>query len=114
MNETKIIKVEANDNNTFKYLYDKWAITWEGLIEEDFSIALREVFEQDAPDQVMIGYLIKGKDMNEHYKLTGDNKYSDDLNIFAIADYGYKLALHYGARWFTDIVDNNERRERGE
>ena len=108
----KIIIVEANDNNTFKFLYDKWAMTWEGLVQEDFITVLKECYEQDNSEQVMIGYWIKGKVMNDHYKLTGDNRYPDDLNIFAIVDYGYKLALHYGARWFTDIVDNNERREK--
>ena len=49
--------------------------------------------------------------MNAHYHLTGTNAYPDDLNIFAI--YPFKgLAMMYGARWFTDIVDNNTRREK--
>ena len=112
MNTTKIIKVDANDNETFQLLYDSWALTWEGLREEDFTLALQECYEQGAPEEVMVGYHIKGRDMNEHYNLTGDNKYPDDLNILAIANYGGRLAFQYGARWFTDIVDNNELREK--
>ena len=81
-------------------------MTWEGLSEESFEEALKECGGENAK-----GYLIKGKDMNAHYHLTGTNAYPDDLNIFAI--YPFKgLAMMYGARWFTDVVDNNTRREK--
>ncbi len=86
-------------------LYDNWAMTWEGLREEDFQLALDTCGVEGAE-----GYLIKGKDMNDIYNLTGNNRYPNDLNIFAI--YPFKgLAIQYGARWFTDIVDNNAARE---
>lgn len=56
------------------------------------------------------GYLIKGKTMNEICHLTGKNAYKKDLNIFAI--YPFKgLAINVGARWMTDIIDNNAYRE---
>ena len=58
-----------------------------------------------------------GKEMNDEYKLTGDNRYRNDLNFLAFSLDGLnigKLAifkLHMGDRWFDDIVDNNARRE---
>jgi hypothetical protein len=48
--------------------------------------------------------------MNDICKLTGDNAYPEDLNIFSI-DKFRGLAIHYGARWMDDIIDNNARRE---
>ena len=98
--------INVNTKEQFDFLYDNWAMTWEGLAEESFEEALKECGGENAK-----GYLIKGKDMNAQYHLTGTNAYPDDLNIFAI--YPFKgLAMRYGARWFTDIVDNNTRREK--
>ena len=88
-----------------KDLYDNSAMTWEGLREEDFGIALDETGADDAN-----GYVTKGKVMNELCHLTGDNAYPDDLNIYSV--YPFKgLAIMYGARWIDDVVDNNARRE---
>lgn len=101
----EIIKVTEKEQ--FDELYKNWAMTWEGLRSEDFEEALDCCGGEGAK-----GYLIKGHDMNRRYRLTGDNRYPEDLNIFAI--YPFKgLAIQFGARWFTDIVDNNRRRERG-
>ena len=98
--------INVNTKEQFDFLYKNWAMTWEGLAEESFEEALEECGGENAK-----GYLIKGKDMNAQYHLTGTNAYPDDLNIFAI--YPFKgLAMMYGARWFTDIVDNNTRREK--
>lgn len=98
--------INVNTKEQFDFLYENWAMTWEGLAEESFEEALKECGGENAK-----GYLIKGKDMNAHYHLTGTNAYPNDLNIFAV--YPFKgLAMMYGARWFTDIVDNNARREK--
>ena len=98
--------INVNTKEQLDFLYDNWAMTWEGLAEESFEEALEECGGENAK-----GYLIKGKNMNKHYHLTGTNAYPDDLNIFAI--YPFKgLAMMYGARWFTDIVDNNARTEK--
>lgn len=58
-----------------------------------------------------------GKDMNDEYNLTGDNRYPDDLTFLAFPldnlNIG-KLAifkLKMRDRWFDDIVDNNLDRE---
>lgn len=89
-----------------KFLYDNWAMTWEGLAEESFEEALDLCGGENAK-----GYLVKGKVMNEICHLTGDNAYPDDLNIFAI--YPFKgLAMQFGARWMYDIIENNAWREK--
>lgn len=88
-----------------KYLYDHSAMTWEGLREQDFEIALKECGAEGAQ-----GYLTSGKVMNELCHLTGDNAYPDDLHIFSITPFK-GLAISVGARWMDDIIDNNARRE---
>ena len=84
-----------------KELYDCSAMTWEGLREEDFELALNECGDANAK-----GYLTTGKVMNELCNLTGDNAYPDDLHIFSIDNFK-GLAISYGARWMDDIIDNN-------
>jgi len=97
--------IEVNGIDELRDLYHKWAMTWEGLCSDDFQIAMQECGTEDTK-----GYLIKGKVMNEICHLTENNAYPDDLNIFAI--YPFKgLAIQYGARWMTDIIDNNADRE---
>jgi len=100
---SEIIKVENKDQ--LKFLYDNWAMTWEGLIEKDFDLALKECGGEGAK-----GYVMTGKTMNEICHLTGTNAYPDDLTIFSV--YPFKgLAIQFGARWMYDIIDNNARRE---
>ncbi len=97
---------EVKTKEQLKELYDNWAMTWEGLRPQDFQLACAECGTKDT-----IGYVIKGKTMNELCGLTGDNAYNDELNIFAIHPY-HGLAMMYGARWLTDIIDNNGARQR--
>lgn len=98
--------IEVTTKEQFDFLYDNWAMTWEGLIEEDFVKAMKE-----AGDTGVKGYKITGEQMNKMYNLKGSNAYPKDLNIFAI--YPFRgIAMMYGARWFTDIVDNNRRRNK--
>ena len=64
--------INVNTKEQFDFLYDNWAMTWEGLAEESFEEALEECGGENAK-----GYLIKGKDMNAQYQ---KNKYlSKDL-----------------------------------
>ena len=100
----EIINVETKDQ--LKELYDSSAMTWEGLREDNFSIALEVAGQADAK-----GYITKGSVMNKLCKLTGDNAYPDDLNIFSIKDFK-GLAIQYGARWIDDVIDNNARRQK--
>ena len=102
--DNNIINVDSFE--LLHYLYDHSAMTWEGLREEDFPLALKECGGKDAK-----GYHIKGKLMNEICQLEGDWAYPDDLNIFAV--YPFKgLAIQWGARWMDDIIDNNANRMR--
>lgn len=113
---------EENRLEIFKDLYDDWAATTVGLTPEDFPMLVDFMkdecggFKDDANF-----YHFSGKDMNEVFKLTGDNAYPDDLNLFAVpcrmlANVD-KCALpmrQIGMRWFTDIVENNARRQYNE
>lgn len=99
----EIIKVETKEQ--LKALNDCSAMTWEGLIEEDFGTALDMCGAEGAK-----GYVTKGKVMNEICHLTGDNAYPDDLTIFSIDKYK-GLAIMFGARWMDDILSSNADRE---
>ena len=100
---SEIIKVETKEQ--LKYLYDNWAMTWEGLREEDFDLAIKECGGENAK-----GYLISGETMNKICHLTGNNAYPNDLHIFAV--YPFKgLAMFVGARWMYDIIANNADRQ---
>lgn len=99
----EIIKVETKEQ--LKALNDCSAMTWEGLIEEDFGAALDMCGAEGAK-----GYVTTGKVMNEICHLTGNNAYPDDLTIFSIDKYK-GLAIMFGARWMDDIISNNADRE---
>lgn len=98
--------IEVKTKEQLQELYDAWAMTWEGLRSEDFEVALQECGKDGAK-----GFLTKGKVMNELCHLTGDNAYPDDLDIFSIKDFK-GLAIYFGARWMTDIIDNNAYRQK--
>ena len=99
----EIIKVETKEQ--LKALNDCSAMTWEGLIEEDFGAALDMCGAEGAK-----GYVTTGKVMNEICHLTGSNAYPDDLTIFSI-DKFKGLAIMFGARWMDDVISNNADRE---
>ena len=99
----EIIKVETKEQ--LKALNDCSAMTWEGLIEEDFGAALDMCGAEGAK-----GYVTTGKVMNEICHLTGSNAYPDDLTIFSI-DKFRGLAIMFGARWMDDVISNNADRE---
>ena len=99
----EIIKVETKEQ--LKALNDCSAMTWEGLIEEDFGAALDMCGAEGAK-----GYVTTGKVMNEICHLTGHNAYPDDLTIFSI-DKFKGLAIMFGARWMDDVISNNADRE---
>ena len=99
----EIIKVETKEQ--LKALNDCSAMTWEGLIEEDFGAALDMCGAEGAK-----GYVTTGKVMNKICHLTGSNAYPDDLTIFSI-DKFKGLAIMVGARWMDDVISNNAYRE---
>ena len=93
------------------------ALTIEGLLEDsipDFIDWVKEYTDMVREDS----YIIKGRTMNRVYGLTEDNAYDDDLTIVSIKleDMENPAAITFkrfdiGARWFDDIVWNNEMRE---
>jgi hypothetical protein len=99
----EIINVTTKEQ--LKELYNCSAMTWEGLIEEDFETALNMCGAEGAK-----GYVTTGAVMNKICKLTGSNAYPDDLTIFSI-DKFKGLAIMYGARWMDDIIANNADRQ---
>lgn len=99
----EIINVTTKEQ--LKELYNCSAMTWEGLIEEDFETALNMCGAEGAK-----GYVTTGAVMNKICKLTGSNAYPDDLDIFSI-DKFKGLAIMYGARWMDDIIANNADRQ---
>lgn len=97
------------------------ALTFEGTCIDDDNLEwLMKWFEEH--DCKMLRddfYVIKGKQMNDKYGLTGNNRYNDDLNILCV-----KLSdlsqinniimprFEIGGRWLDDVIDNNLYREK--
>ena len=111
--------IKASSSN-FKHLYDTEAMCAEGLKDPD-SEETKKLFTdmvskwEGCPEKVNF-YYCSGKDLNNYYHLTGDNRYPNDLGIFFIdtSNFGkeFDASSHKGKfRWFSDVVDNNARRE---
>lgn len=124
MSESKkheIQKIDVTLKEQLDELYNGSALTFEGVSLDKESINglvewLKEHSEISNPLPI---YVIKGKFMNESYNLTGNNKYNEDLNIISIKLSDIKQVdaiiiprFQVGGRWFDDIVDNNESREK--
>lgn len=103
----------------FEFFYEDWSLTVPGVPtgEEKYVVEILNLMGGKIDEDEVEVYTYTGKDMNEYYHLTGDNAYPDDLHFVtiplkfmdanAIAIPRFKI----GGRWFTDIVDNNARRE---
>ena len=110
------VDVSASDKSTFDRLYKNEALTAEGMkIADDTLEVVNKWYRTNSmcnASNVNI-YIIKGKVMNSFYHLTGDNAYSDDITIVCIDWIESKAKDPYkGAwRWFSDVVDNNAKRE---
>lgn len=114
---------------TLDHVYNKEMLTMEGLhphlvpvVVEKIIEATKEIEHQDT----MNVYAISGKDFNEMYHLTGNNRYKDDIHIIAF-DSSLRKDLPNAKekiifvdditgkeahlRYFSDVVDNNARRE---
>lgn len=102
-------------------LYNGSAFTIEGVIVDEENLEyLYNWFRKYGCDMNQkVFYNIKGKTMNDTYGLTDSNAYPDDTNILCVKleDLSDIRAIavprfSIGARWFDDVVDNNERRQR--
>lgn len=119
MSKYSIKTVMAADAvSQFKNLYDDWAATIVGLSADSIDDWIEFVEENGGLKEDTEIIHFTGADMNTVFKLTGNNAYPADLNSYAICckhiESVDKIALpmrQVGMRWFTDIVDNNARRE---
>lgn len=100
-----------------KELEDNSALTIEGLAEESIP-ELVDWIKQYTPLINENVYIVKGKTMNEVYRLTESNAYPNDCTLVSIklddmANYEEIIFPRFkiGGRWFDDIVDNNMRRQ---
>lgn len=98
------------------YLYDNSAFTMEGLAEDSIEDLIKWIEELNAfTEAELVVYITKGNLMNEAYNLTGTNTYPSDCTIVSVLGINQiKVAVPrftIGARWFSDIVDNNLMRE---
>lgn len=113
-------RIEVNSRSAMDRFYKGNDFTLEGVDCDDKSCQMISNFigkhvDVNTPIQI---YVIKGKDMNKAYDLYGDNAYKDNIHIMVIPlntlkDNRYivhtKQAIN--ARYFNDVVDNNEYRE---
>ena len=106
--EVKSVKVVNCGPEMFSTFYEKSAFTLLGLTSKDDTLynQLSDLLELDEHNTI---YKYTGKDMNDYFHLTGRNRYPDDLVVITIDDYyNVTIKLLLGARWFDDIVDNNQ------
>ena len=101
-------------------LYKDWSLTIEGLSPEEKNLKeLLDWVKELTPIKREDVYTVEGSVMNREYHLTGTNAYPDTdctLVCVKLADMEHpkKVSIprfQIGGRWFTDIVDNNARRE---
>lgn len=102
-------------------LYKDWSLTIEGLSPDEKNLAeLLDWVKELTPLKREDVYTIEGAVMNREYGLTGTNAYPDNgctLVCVKLADMEHpkRVAIprfQIAGRWFTDICDNNARRER--
>lgn len=118
--EQVVNKIFVTNKEQLDELYDAWALTLIGIEDSDESINrfidwIKKYSEVSNPLNV---YITSGKTMNNHYNLTGNNRYNEDLKIVSIKNKDImqlmRIAIprfEIGGRWFNDIVDNNSWRE---
>lgn len=107
--------VELTTKKELKKLYDTSCFTWEGMSDskENLEAIEKAIRENGFKEDEMLVYKYTGKLMNDSYKLTGSNAYPDNLTFISIPNYYNPIfKLQCGARWFDDIVANNEREEK--
>ena len=109
--------INYNTREIADELYNNSALTMEGLAEESIPDLIEWIKQYTAIKNENV-YVIKGKDMDIIYGLTGSNAYPDDCTIISVKleDMESPMAVaiprfQIGARWYDDIVDNNARRE---
>lgn len=118
--EIEIKKIYVNSKEQFEKLYNSNALTLLGLDDTEknlhsFAKWIKNLSEVSNPLNM---YIIKGKQMNEQYGLSGKNKYQDEFRIVCVdledIKQVHKIIMPRFAingRWFNDVVDNNVYRD---
>ena len=119
--DIKFTLTKVTSKDKFDYLYNKEAMCAEGLKNPDKEETAKTFANHIRNNWNCKGgsiefYYCFGRDLNKIYHLTGDNKYDDNLGIFFIdwskLPSNFDISSHKGSfRWFSDVVDNNARRE---
>lgn len=120
MNNSIYEKEEVTTKEKLNELYKSSALTFTGIIADDENLnkIIEWIKKYSEISQPLPIYIIKGKVMNQNYRLTGANAYNDNLTLISIKTEDIKevnkIAIprfEIDGRWFDDIVDNNARRE---
>lgn len=112
------VDVTASSKSIFDTLYNHEALTAEGIsIKDDSDLEkINKWFRENSKctaKNINI-YIITGKAMNDFYHLTGDNKYPNSNYHIVCIDWSAancKEPYKGSWRWFSDVVDNNAKRE---
>lgn len=104
----------------FERLYNGsyYTITGCGGDLEEWKKGYQDLLDKEGIGTIKEWISFTGKEMNDEYHLTGNNRYPDDVHFLAFSLEGLhigKLAIFKLAMqdcWFDDIVDNNKRREK--
>lgn len=119
-NEIEISKIKVTTKEQLDKLYNERAFTIEGFDTSKENInKLIEWFDKyGGVKEPLSIFITKGAIMNREYGLTEDNAYPSDINIISIKLEDIKDVnkvviprFSIGARWFSDIVDNNRVRQ---
>lgn len=108
----KVIKVSTKKK--LEELRNASMFTWEGMNDDEENLKKIEkiIRRYGFKQEEMTIYIFKGELMNKAYKLTGYNKYSNDLTFVSVADYYDPIVkVQLNARWLDDIIENNLYRE---
>lgn len=109
----------VNSGEDLENIYNKSMATIAGAggnILEWIS-GLNEWMKQNNFGEIKKLYVFKGKDVNEHFNLEGDNQFQNDLTFIswehdgANEDNFGKYCIErfkMGIRWFDDIIDNSK------
>lgn len=109
--------ITVKNKEMLEELRNDSSLTIEGLAEESIKEFLNWIKRYTELKKEDV-YITKGNIMNLAYNLSGDNAYSDDINIVSVMlsdmENPVKVAMprfEIGGRWMDDIIDNNLRRE---
>jgi hypothetical protein len=118
----KTIKFKQATSSDLDSLYDSDAYCIEGydLSELSPNLIIEEFINNNneyiKPNTII--YIADGKTVNKHYDLEGENSYKPNfhftiisLNSVVTTDGKYPNKYGVKARWWRDVVDNNEYRE---